>query len=341
MNKKLTVGVVGLGFGGNHLQAAIDFGAEIAAICDVNPERLNAYREKHNLPESACFTDYRDVLALDSIDAVIIATPDQLHREIAVAFLEAGKHVMCEKPLALTREDMRAIVAAAKASDKKFMVGQICRFTPAFIKAKELVEAGTIGELYYVESEYAHDYEKMLRSVAKHWRTDPLRHGVVGGGCHAVDLLRWIAGDPTEVTAYGVHKLLPMVPYDDTTISILKFPNGVIGKIFVSTGCKRNYTMRTLLYGTKGTIICDNTSDHMQLFTIGENGMSVNEQPEIIPINVNNHNALQEFRVFADAILNDTPVPTDAIEGAKSVEVCLSIVQSAETDQKVFPNYQF
>jgi predicted dehydrogenase len=341
MNKKLTVGVIGLGFGRQHLQAAIDFGAEIAAICDTNPEKLEKYRAEHNLPAEVCYTDYRDVIANARLDAVIIATPDQLHREVAVAFLEAGVHVMCEKPLALTREDMNAIVAATQKTDKKFMVGQICRFTPAFAKAKELVEAGTIGELYYVESEYAHDYEKMLRSVPKHWRTDPLRHGVIGGGCHAVDLLRWIAGDPTEVTAYGVHKLLPMVPYDDTTISILKFPNNVIGKIFVSTGCKRNYTMRTLLYGTKGTIICDNTSDHMQLFTIGEDGMSVNEKPEIIPIDVNNHNALQEFHVFADAILNDTPVPTNAIEGAKSVEVCLSIVESAETDQKVFPNYQF
>jgi predicted dehydrogenase len=341
MNKKLTVGVIGLGFGRQHLQAAIDFGAEIAAICDTNPEKLEKYRAEHNLPAEVCYTDYRDVIANARLDAVIIATPDQLHREVAVAFLEAGVHVMCEKPLALTREDMNAIVAATQKTDKKFMVGQICRFTPAFAKAKELVEAGTIGELYYVESEYAHDYEKMLRSVPKHWRTDPLRHGVIGGGCHAVDLLRWIAGDPTEVTAYGVHKLLPMVPYDDTTISILKFPNNVIGKIFVSTGCKRNYTMRTLLYGTKGTIICDNTSDHMQLFTIGEDGMSVNEKPQIIPIDVNNHNALQEFHVFADAILNDTPVPTNAIEGAKSVEVCLSIVESAETDQKVFPNYQF
>ena len=341
MNKKLTVGVIGLGFGRQHLQAAIDFGAEIAAICDTNPEKLEKYRAEHNLPAEVCYTDYRDVIANARLDAVIIATPDQLHREVAVAFLEAGVHVMCEKPLALTREDMNAIVAATQKTDKKFMVGQICRFTPAFAKAKELVEAGTIGELYYVESEYAHDYEKMLRSVPKHWRTDPLRHGVIGGGCHAVDLLRWIAGDPTEVTAYGVHKLLPMVPYDDTTISILKFPNNVIGKIFVSTGCKRNYTMRTLLYGTKGTIICDNTSDHMQLFTIGEDGMSVNEKPQIIPIDVNNHNALQEFHVFADAILNDTPIPTNAIEGAKSVEVCLSIVESAETDQKVFPNYQF
>lgn len=339
--EKLVVGVIGLGFGRQHLQAAVDYGAEIGAICDLNPEKLKQYGELHAIPAERRMTDWHDVLKDARINTVVIATPDQLHREMAVAFLSAGKNVLCEKPLALTREDMREIVAATKKTSAKFMVGQIARFTPSFQKAKELIENGVIGELYYVESEYAHDYEKMLRSVPKHWRTDPARHGVVGGGCHAVDLLRWIAGDPTEVTAYGVHKLLPMVPYDDTTISILRFPNNVIGKIFVSTGCKRNYTMRTLLYGTRGTIICDNTSDHMELFTIGEDGMSVGEKPEIIPIDVNNHNALREFEVFANHILSDTPVDTDAIEGAKTVEVCLSIVDSSNKGKTVYPNYEF
>lgn len=341
MEQKLVVGVIGLGFGRQHLKAAIEYGADVAAICDINPDKLKQSGDLYDLPQSARVSDWHDVLNNEQINTVIIATPDQLHREMSVAFLEAGKNVLCEKPLSLTREDMQAIVAASKKSTAKFMVGQICRFTPAFKKAKDLVEAGTIGELYYVESEYAHDYEKMLRSVPKHWRTDPARHGVIGGGCHAVDLLRWIAGDPTTVSAYGVHKMLPMVPYDDTTISILKFPNDVIGKIFVSTGCKRNYTMRTLIYGTRGTIICDNTSDHMQLFTIGENGMSVNEEPTIIPIDVNNHNAMREFEVFADSILNDTPILTNATEGAKSVEVCLAIVDSANQGKTVYPNYNF
>lgn len=244
---------------------------------------------------------------------------------------------MCEKPLALSREDLEAIIAAANKADTKFMVGQICRFTPAFRKAKEIIDAGTIGDVYFVESEYAHDYAKIMHG----WRRDPLRHGVVGGGCHAVDLLRWLVGDPEEVFAYGSHKLLPMVDYDDATISVLKFPNGVIGKVFVSTGCKRPYTMRTLIYGTKGTIICDNTSDHMELYTLIEGDISVNETPEIIPVDINNHNVVHEFEVFAGHIINDTPVAMSALEGAKTVATCHAIVESAKTGKPVKPNYNF
>ena len=170
-------------------------------------------------------------------------------------------------------------------------------------------------------------------------RLDPLRHGVVGGGCHAVDLLRWYAGDPDEVFSYGTHKLLPQVPYDDATISILKFPNNVIGKIFVSTGCKRNYTMRTLLYGTKGTIICDNRSDTMTLFTIGENNMA--ETPQIIPLDINHHNTRLEFRVFADTLLQDRAMEMTAREGAKTVAVALAMVEASQTGVPTKPDYQF
>ena len=341
MENKLIVGVIGLGFGRSHMRAVIAYGAELAAVCDINEERLNARCDEDNIPKEIRCTDWHDVLNNDRINTVIIATPDQLHREMAIAFLDAGKHVLCEKPLALTREDMDAIIAASKRSKAKCMVGQICRFTPAFVKAKELIDAGAIGELFYVESEYAHDYEEMFRNNPNYWRSDPLRHGVVGGGCHAVDLLRWIAGDPTEVFAYGVHKMLPMVPYDDTTISVIKFPNNVVGKVFVSTGCKRNYTMRSLFYGTKGTIICDNTSDHMQLFRVEENAIKAKDEPEIIPIDINNHNTFHEFTVFADHIINDTPVKMSAYEGAKTIEICLSIVKSSEIEQAVRPNYNF
>lgn len=337
METKLIVGVVGLSMGRFHLKAAINYGAEIAAVCDVNPETMKKEAEANGIPAEKCRTDWRELVGIEEMNVVILATPDQLHREMIEAFLAAGKHVMCEKPLALTREDLCAIVAAAKASGRKFMVGQICRFTDAFIKAKEIVDAGTIGDLYYVESEYAHDYAKILHE----WRADPRRHGVVGGGCHAVDLLRWYAGDPIEVFAYGSHKLLPQVSYDDATISVLKFPDGVVGKVFVSTGCKRPYTMRTLLYGTRGTILCDNTSPTMELYTLYENDISVNPTPEVIPVVVNNHNADKEFAVFAEAIVNDTPVEMDAVQGAKTVEACLAIVQSARTGKPVEPNYNF
>ncbi len=335
MNKKLVVANIGMQFGRAHIEGALSYGAEIGAICDLDKEALDFAGEKYGIPEEKRFADYMDIVNNKDIDVVTVAIPDQQHKRVVSDLLRAGKHVLCEKPLALTREDIEEIVRAANAADSKFMVGQICRFTPAFVKAKEIIDSGLIGDIYFAESEYAHDYMYIL----KDWRADPARHGVIGGGCHAVDLLRWLVGDPTEVMAYGSHKLLPEVEYDDATIAIMKFPDSVIGKVFVSTGCKRDYTMRTAIYGTKGTIICDNTSPVMKLYTIGEDMMA--HEPVDVEVEVNNHNAAAEFAVFADNILNNTPVLTSAEEGAKTVEVCLSIVKSAKTGIPVKPDYNF
>ena len=333
--KQLKVAVIGLQFGMAHIEGAMGCGAEIAAICDSNEEHLRFAGERYTIPEEKRFTDYRELLHRDDIDAAVIAVPDQQHRELSCAFLAAGKHVLCEKPMALTREGTEAMIRAADESGCQMMVGQICRFTPAFEKAKALVDNGTLGDLYFLESEYAHDYMK----IVDNWRADPLRHGVIGGGCHAVDLLRWLVSDPREVFAYGMHKLLPTVAYDDATIAVLKFGENVAGKIFVSTGGKRDYTMRTLIYGTKGTIICDNTSPTLTLFTAGEDGMA--HEPEILDVEVNNHNAAKEFAVFADAIRSGRPVETDAREGAKTVAVCRAIVESSETGVPVAASYAF
>lgn len=337
-NGNYVVAIIGLNFGMRHLEGAISNGYEIGALCDLRESRLKEFSEKYNIPMDRCFTDYHELLKMEDLDIVVIATPDQLHRPLSEEFLAAGKHVLCEKPLALTREDINAIVATEHKSGARFMVGQICRFTPAFVKAKEIIDAGTIGELYFVESEYAHDYMRIMADVQA-WRSDPLRHGVIGGGCHAVDLLRWIAGNPTEVFAYGTHKLLPMAAYDDATVALLKFPNNVMGKVFVSTGCKRDYTMRTVIYGTKGTIICDNTSDHLTLFTVDETEWT--KPKEIIPVEVNNHNAAAEISVFVDAIKSGEKVMTDAAEGASTVATCLAIVESAKKGVAVAPDYKF
>lgn len=337
MEKKMCVGVIGLVMGRHHLKGLVDRNIEVAAICDINPETLKKEGDLHNIPEEKRFTDWRELLKIEEMNAVLIITPDQLHREMSEAFLAAGKHVMCEKPLAIVREDLDAIVAAAEKSDKVFMVGQICRFTPAFVKAKQLVDDGVIGDLYYMESEYAHDYYKIMHA----WRADPNRHGVIGGGCHAVDLLRWFGGDVQEVFAYGTHTLLPNAPYNDATVALLKWNKDLMGKVFVSTGCKRPYTMRTQLWGSKGTILCDNTSDTMQLWTLGEDGIDVKKEPEIIPVDINNHNVCHEFDVFADHVLNGTPVKMTAVEGAKTVATCMAIVESSMTGEKVVPNYNF
>ena len=126
---------------------------------------------------------------------------------------------------------------------------------------------------------------------------------------------------------------------DVATVAIMKFNDNLMGKVFVSTGCKRDYTMRTCIYGTKGTVICDNTSPTMTLFTVDEEG--VVKEAETVEIVVNNHNAAGEFEVFADAIINNKPILTDAREGAKTVEVCLAIVESSQTGEKVVPKLDF
>ena len=330
------VGVGGLGVGhirGIKLNSDI---AELACVCDNVEEIAKRVGTQYGVPY---YLDFYEMIKVGGFDCVILVTPDQIHREHAVAALEAGYHVLCEKPLAQTVEDCEAMVAAAKKAGKKFMTGQVGRKTPGFIKAKELVDAGEIGELFFVESEYAHDYQ----FLGKAWRWDPvnLRYSIIGGGCHAIDLLRWIAGDPEKVMALANRKVLKDWPVDDATIAIMQFPNNVIGKIFCGIGVKRDYTMRTCLYGTKGTIICDNTSPEIKIYrhAVTDNGKHLYPD-QLIKVDINNHNLGAEVKDMALAIINDTALECDVIEGANTVAVGIAAVESAaQGGMPVVPRY--
>jgi len=334
---KVRYGIIGCRMGRSHMAGLRENKlAELVAICDIDTEVLEQCKAEY--PDARTYTDYKEMLKCDDIDAVAVVVPDQIHREISIAALDAGKHVLCEKPLALTREDCKAIIDAANKSDKKFMIGQVSRFAPGFAKAKKMIEDGEIGELFFVESEYAHDYSK-IPGRGNNWRLDPLRHGFLGGGCHAVDLVRWIAGNPTEVAAFANKKMLTTWPTDDCTIAIMKFPNNVIGKVFVSTGCKRNYTMRSVFYGSKGTIIVDNKTPHMEVFkTEADCGFTV---PVLYPVSLKDHNTQGELECFTDCILNDKEVEMSAYEGACTVAAALAAVESSKTGEIVTVDYNF
>lgn len=332
--EKLKFAVIGVrSHGKRHIEGIIaNKNSELVAICDNDEKVLNDIGDIYAIEKR--FTDYNDLLDKNLIDAVCIVTPDQIHREMVVKFLETGIHVLCEKPLALNSDDCGAMLKAEAKGKAKLMVGQVCRKTPGFIKAKEIVDSGLIGELLFVESEYAHDYSHMRL----HWRNDKEnpRHPVTGGGCHAVDLLRWIAGDPTEAFGYSNKKVLDdNWPCDDTAIAVLKFPNNVMGKVYVSTGCKREYTMRTVLYGTKGTVITDNTSPHMTLYLQEFEGKSnflgtpMQDIGMQIPININNHNVSAEIDDFIDVLMGKTELDIPGAEGAATVAVCEAIINSA------------
>lgn len=342
--KKVRFGIIGSGVFADFHAKGIDRtdDAELIGVCDVVEEKARLLADKYSV-EFYC-SDYHELINRDDIDAVTIPAPDQLHRQIAIDAMRAGKHVLCEKPMALNIDDCREMIKASKETGMKLMIGQICRYTPSFVKAKELIDKGEIGDLFFVESEYAHDYCKIGGEGT--WRVTPERYPILGGGCHSIDLLRWIAGNPTEVFAYSNHKMLPGWPVDDCTVAVMKFPNGVIGKSLTAIGVKRNYTMRTVLYGSKGSIIVDNTSPTLSVFKAAFGGSEENfdaEQETIemkIECAIDNHNTYGEVKEFCKCIKEDLPVVMTGEEGMATVAVCLAAVKSAKSGMPEKPEYE-
>ena len=337
--KLLNIGVIGCSeMGKIHLRGITEIeNANLYAICDsARDDRLIKCKEEFGA--EIAVKDYKELLNDKNLDAVILVVPDQVHLEMACAFMRAGKDVLCEKPMCLTLRECEEMMRVEKETGRKLMIGQICRFTDNFIKAKEVIDAGRIGELFFVESEYAHHYGGPTRGYDD-WRVTPERDGFIGGGCHAVDLLRWIAGDPAEVYAIANHKCLTDWPTNDCTVALYKFPNNVSGKVFTSIGCKRPYTMRSVFYGTMGTVICDNTSDHILLYedrNDGDLNWRDEARAEKIPVVVNNHNTKGEAGVFVDALLSGAEkMPINSIEGAKTVAVAAATIESAREGKVV------
>ncbi|MBQ7624545.1 MAG: Gfo/Idh/MocA family oxidoreductase [Clostridia bacterium] len=348
MDRKLRMAVIGAGtIGKSHMRGVLfNFETELTAVCDPDVQRINEAAQMYAIDKSRVYYDYKEMLKRDDIDAVIVASPDPFHAEETVACLESGRDVLCEKPFALTLEDCKKMLDAEKRTGRHIMVGQVCRYAPGFVKAKELVESGIIGDIFYAETEYAHDYSKIpgktVNGKPLNWRQSPLRHGVLGGGCHALDLIRWIAGNPTEVTAYANKMMLKDWPTDDTTVCIMKFPNGAIGRTFVSIAVKRDYTMRSCFYGSKGTIICDNTSSYITLY---RTDLEDKGQPFTTPIIVNiepeSHNTKDEIHEFATLILEGKPLRMTAYEGTCTVALALAAVESSKTGKAVKIDYNF
>ena len=333
MSKKFNVVMIGCGaIADFHLQGVLaKEECELYAVCDsATDDRLERRAKKYGAPRMV--KDYKELVDDPNVDIAIVATPDYSHKEIACAFLRAGKQVLLEKPMALVAEDCEEMRKVEKETGNRLMVGQVVRYNPNFKKAKQLVDSGAIGELVFVESEYAHDY--MRSRGYDDWRVNPLREGVIGGGCHAIDFLRWVAGNPTEVSAYSTHKYLTDWPVNDTTIAIYKFPNDVIGKVFCSIGVKRDYTMRTCLYGTEGTIIFESRGTEMKLYQCDKKG-GMYTVPRLLPCQPVGHNMTAEISDFVDAIIAGKPNPISSIEGASTVAVCRATVESAKLGQPV------
>ena len=157
--KKFNVAVIGCGnIATSHLKGvAAKEECELYAVCDnATDDRLE--RRKNDYGAKIAVKDYKELLGDPNIDFVIITVPDNSHMEIACAFMRDGKDVLLEKPMALTLPECEEMLRVEKETGKRLMVGQVVRYNNNFRNAKRLVDEGAIGELAFVESEYAHDY---------------------------------------------------------------------------------------------------------------------------------------------------------------------------------------
>ena len=339
MENKLRVGIAGVGgVGHRHIDGAVFAPhAELVALFDPRGQACVRDRDKiakhyHadyadiEVPNVPIFTDYTTMLEQCEMDAVIIASPDETHCQYTIQALKKGLHVLCEKPLALNNKEAVLMVQAARESGKGFYVGQVCRFSPAFRKAKEILESGKIGDVFCVETQYVHGCHKNL--PADDWRRQPPRHATACGGVHAIDLMRYFIGDPKEVFAVGNRMCRTDWEVEDCSEAIFKFPNGAIGRALTTIGCVSEYSMRTVIYGTKGTVFANNTSDTVTVYT-EEQGNETYEVP------VATHNTTMQIEQMCQAVLFGATVEHEGLEGAKSLFVCDAAIHSIETGEVV------
>jgi predicted dehydrogenase len=319
MAKKLGAAVVGLRMGRAHCQgyAALD-GIALQAVCDLNEELARQTAFEFGAPVATAH--FEDLLQDTDIRFVSIVTPDHFHADMTVAALAAGKDVLCEKPMAPTAEEIRRMVKAAEESGRALMVGQSYRFQGRYLAVKQAVERGDVGEVYFVAS----DYWNNLMGVGGvgNWRNDPrIRHPFVGG-CHAVDLLRWIAGDVLEVSARANHKAFKEQPTEDFIMASMLFASGAVGRAIVSSGCRRPFHTSLEVHGTEGSIID------------GKLWKSTHDtEPVNLPVPQVSQEVIGETRAFVEAVLARKPLPVDARDGALSTLVALAVVECLRTGQ--------
>ncbi len=258
-----------LGVFGNGLIAAAHAGAlrhvpeaELVAVCGPHRERVDAFAARFGL--SFATTDVEALLARPDVDAILVDAPDEFHRDLTLQALAAGKHVLCEKPLASTVEDCRTMLEAARQASVKSMVGFSNRRFPWAQAARRLIDDGSLGRVFHAQVQSLS--ASMLRPGARQrWRSDPVRAplGVLGDlGSHAIDLLRSFFGEVAEVSADVRSLSYPDVANDDCVV-LLRMANGVHASLAFSrvSLADRHYgpgRRSFLLSGEGGTFAFEN-----------------------------------------------------------------------------------
>jgi UDP-N-acetylglucosamine 3-dehydrogenase len=338
--KKLRVAVIGCGSIAQHRhlpEYIANKNVELVAVCDINEERVKEVAEKY---EVAAYTNYEELLSSGTVDAVSVCTPNYLHAPISIAALNAGLHVLCEKPMAISKQEAEAMIEAAKLSGKKLMIAHNQRFVPSHQRARQLIASGEIGKIYSFRTAFGHGGPEGWSVDGKEswfFEKEKAFVGAMGDlGVHKTDLLRYVLGEEiVEVGSFVETSAKDFADVDDNAVCVLKTESGIIGTLAASWAYVSKEDNSTIIYGEKAILRLEDDPDN-SLVVQYANGDVVNYQLGKIQSNdAGGQRTTHVINHFVDAVIQNQEPPVPGEEGKKSLEVILAALQSNETKQIV------
>jgi len=298
--------------------------SELVAVMDTNYDA--AVKVKEEFGAKYAFDNIEDVLAIDEIDAVYIATPVFCHKEQAFAAANAGKHILLEKPMGLTVEESEEIAEFCKAKGVKLGVGLMMRFSAYHQKMKELISGGALGDIVSMRAQLTCWYPE----IPGNWRQNKALSGggaLMDMGIHCIDLLQYISGAKAEKVSCFAGNQTFNYSADDSAALLMKMDNGATAYVDSNFNIPDNAARcRIEFYGTKGSILAEGTISQVETgkieLTLSDDSAGYNAQQnredeeaassvEVVTGNMYE----KEISSFANAILNDTAVEITAEDG--------------------------
>lgn len=293
-------------------------GAKLVALCDPVPEALESAAKELGVERT--YTDYRQVLEDPSIHAVVVVTPTVFHRDIVCAAAEAGKHVLCEKPMAMNETECLEMNAAADKHGIKLQIGFMRRFDESFRYAKQQIESGAIGDVVLVKS-VTHG-----PSIPQPWMYDIKKSNgpLAEVSSHDIDALHWYTGSYiSEVYAIAGNYRSPDAVTDypdfyDNVIMTARFLSGAQGLLDGAQGVRYGYDSRVEILGTKGIIHVGRNQEHSVL-TVSPEGIHAPYVQSWRTLFLDAY--YEEDKAFIDSISKDTMPLVTGLDGLEAVRV--------------------
>jgi myo-inositol 2-dehydrogenase/D-chiro-inositol 1-dehydrogenase/scyllo-inositol 2-dehydrogenase (NAD+) len=318
------VGRAGTVHGRNFSQRII--GAKVVAVVDSRPE--SAMSAAKEFGAKNWYTDHKQALKQEDVDAVVISTPTFTHAEATIDAAEAGKHILCEKPMALTLKEADEMIVATRRAGVKLQMGFMRRFDVEFQTAKQMIEKGVIGKMAIVKS------IGRGPGLPPPWACDPKTSiGMLAEvNSHDFDSVRWLMGCEikrvyAEAEAIAVPELKDKYPnFYDNAVVTLRFANGSLGMIDGSCPVKYGYDARVEILGTEGVMLIGELKYQAVVVCKKETGVYYSTFPSWRDRFKEAY--LEEDRHFVDCIINDKNPVASGEDGRKALEAVLAATKS-------------